>query len=101
MIEEDAFKDLTSLMAFEISESDIEELPRIISNSPRLTSFSITNSQLALIRENAFSGVPSLEELNLSHNEKLSSLQITDMANLTSINVKYDSELLNLYLFKL
>jgi len=70
-IEEDSFNDLLSLKSLTITKSDIEELPRIVSNSPNLTDFSMTNGNLEIIEENAFSGVPSLTQLTLSGNRNL------------------------------
>merc|ERR1712013_127448 len=70
-VEEDSFKDLLSLEAIEISRSSMENLPRIFTNSPSLTSFYITKSRLKRIEENAFSGVPSLKILCLDDNQNL------------------------------
>jgi len=92
-IEEDAFKDLISLESIEITGSDMELLPRICSNSPRLTKFSITKSKLKMIEENAFLGIPSLKELYLESNHELSGFSLHNMENVTEIRLNYDEDL--------
>eukprot|EP00091_Calanus_sinicus_P014369 TRINITY_DN31877_c0_g1_i1.p1 TRINITY_DN31877_c0_g1~~TRINITY_DN31877_c0_g1_i1.p1 ORF type:complete len:306 (+),score=56.64 TRINITY_DN31877_c0_g1_i1:40-918(+) len=92
-IEEDAFKNLTSLEAFMISNSDIAELPRIFSNSPMLKTFSLTDSKLSVINENAFTGVPALIQLDLSANNELLELEISNMKSLTTVRLNRCSKL--------
>ena len=92
------------MISLNISDSTIEDdldqkdIQAILSNFNGLKSFLLTSSDIIFIEKNAFSGVPSLEELNLSGNSKLAQLDLASMPHLTTINLMNDIQLSSLKL---
>jgi Leucine-rich repeat (LRR) protein len=75
-IEEEAFKDLTSLVELRISGPKFEKLLNMFSNCKSLRKLILRDSDISVIAGDAFEEIPFLEKLDLTNSRKLSTIGI-------------------------